>query len=70
MNANLDAYERAAERFNRASENWAKANAARILQAAEDEYDAASADLARYETSPGLPLPEFRPGYHEHNQER
>jgi acyl-CoA hydrolase len=55
-------YEQACERFNIASANYpkAKAEAERILREASDEYDAAAANLRRYESQPGIPLPEYR----------
>lgn len=57
-------YEQACERFNRASANYpkAEAEAARILREANDEYDAAQANLRRYESAPGIPLPQYREG--------
>lgn len=62
MNAPANPYEAACERFNRASRNYpaAKAEAARILQAASDEYDAAEANLRQYESEPGIALPQYR----------
>ena len=55
-------YEAAVERFHRAHQNYpeAKAEADRILQEADDEYEAATANLRQYETQPGIPLPEYR----------
>jgi hypothetical protein len=57
-------YEVACLRFNRASENYpkVKAHAGQMLRDAEDEYEAARANLAQYETSPGIPKPEYRNG--------
>jgi hypothetical protein len=64
----LNAYEQAADRFNRISASLPGITDAcqQIIAWAEDECDTAAADLARYETSPGIPLPQYRPGYHEH----
>lgn len=58
----MNAYEEACERFDRASDNWpkAKAEAERIVREADEEYEAAWANLRRYESSPGLPLPQYR----------
>lgn len=44
-----NAYERAADRFSTAAENWRKAriDAVRILQDARQEYDAAAEELRR-----------------------
>jgi hypothetical protein len=55
-------YEQACERYSAACANYpkAKAEADRILREAEDEYDAASANLRQYEISPGIPKPECR----------
>lgn len=57
-------YEAARERFNRAGENYPKIKdeAARMLRDADDEYEAAQANLAQYESSPGIPKPEYRDG--------
>jgi hypothetical protein len=58
----LAEYEAAAERFNRASARIpeARAEAFRLMADAEAEYEAAAADLARYESKPGVPLPQYR----------
>jgi hypothetical protein len=58
----VNEYEAACERFNRASENHpiAMAEAQRIVDAANDEYEAAQANLRQYESSPGIPLPQYR----------
>jgi hypothetical protein len=58
----MNPYEAACERFERASRNYpkAKAEAERILREANDEYDAAEANLRQYESAPGIPLPEYR----------
>lgn len=55
-------YEQACDRFNAASENYpkAKAEAARILREAEEEYEAAEAHLRQYESKPGICKPEYR----------
>jgi hypothetical protein len=60
--ADLAAYERAAERFNRAAEHAPRIRelCRQLADAADAEYDAAAADLARYETKPGVPKPEYR----------
>lgn len=60
--AGPSAYDLAADRYCAAVLAWprAKAEAERIVRAAEAEYEAADADLARYETRRGIPLPEFR----------
>jgi hypothetical protein len=57
-----NAYEQACERFNRANAAYpeAKNEAERILEAAEEEWNAALANLRQYESQPGIPLPEFR----------
>ena len=53
-------YEAACTRFDRANANYprAKAEAERIRQEADEEWEAARANLARFERSPGIPLPE------------
>ena len=58
----VNPYEAACDRFNRASVNYpkAKAEAERIVREAEEEREAAQANLARYEQSPGIPLPQWR----------
>lgn len=53
-----DAYERAVRRYEIARENFPRAK--RVMDAAQDEYDAAYAALAEFESSPGIPLPEYR----------
>ncbi len=55
-------YEHACERFNVAGPAlaMAMAEAERIVREADAEYEAARANLRRYETSPGIPLPECR----------
>ncbi|HEX6519654.1 MAG TPA: hypothetical protein VF070_06500 [Streptosporangiaceae bacterium] len=57
-------YEATCQRFNRAGENCTKVKAQtrQMLRDAEDEYEAARAALALYETSPGIPKPEYRDG--------
>jgi hypothetical protein len=62
MTTNPNPYERAAERFNRISADLPhiKALAQAVIDWADDEYDAASVDLARYESSPGILLPRYR----------
>lgn len=61
-NGPVNAYEAACERFSRASQNYpkAKAESERIIREADEEFDAAQANLRQYETSPGIPLPEYR----------
>ena len=58
----MNPYEAACDRFNRASKNYpkAKAEAARILAEAEAEWEAAQVNLRRYESQPGIPLPQYR----------
>lgn|SRR5487761_935269 len=60
--ATANPYEAACERFNRASANWpkAKAEAEQLLREADDEWNAARANLRQYEQSPGIPLPQYR----------
>lgn len=54
----MNAYEEAAERYAAAREAYKAANLA--LGKAEQELDDAIANLARYESRPGIPLPEYR----------
>lgn len=56
-------YEAACERFEAATRNLpaAKAEASRILREADEEWDAAQVNLRQYESSPGIPLPQYRP---------
>jgi hypothetical protein len=63
-----NAYEAAIDRMEAARRRCLKARrlAERIVREADAEFDAAEDNLVRYETSPGLSLPEYRPGYHEH----
>ena len=58
----MNAYELAGERFNRAGPACLKARreAERIVRDAEAEYAAAEAALTAFESSPGVPLPEYR----------
>lgn len=58
----MNPYEAAVARFDRASVNHRKAHdeADRILREANDEYIAADADLRQYESAPGIPLPQYR----------
>lgn len=53
-----DAYERAVRRYEIARENFPRAK--RVMDAAQDEYDAAYAALAEFEQSPGVRRPEYR----------
>ena len=60
-----DAYEEARERLERANEacreiGVLKRTIERTEALIEAEWAAASRDLSRYETSPGVPLPQFR----------
>jgi len=61
-------YEQACDRFNRASDNYRKAkiDSERIIRDADAEYEAAEANLRRYESSPGIALPEYREGSRVH----
>jgi hypothetical protein len=54
-------YEQAVQRFQAAMDNWRQAKAA--LDAAEQECEQANANLAAHESAPGVPLPQYRPGY-------
>jgi hypothetical protein len=58
----VNPYEAACERFNRISESHAeiKRLAQSVIDWADDEWEAAQANLRQYETSPGIPLPEYR----------
>jgi hypothetical protein len=60
--ADLAAYEAAVERFNRAAEHAPRIRelCRQLADAADAEYDAAAAALARYESFPGVPKPEYR----------
>ena len=55
-------YEAACERFNAAlgACGRARVEADRLLRETEDEFEAARANLRQYETSPGIPLPQYR----------
>jgi hypothetical protein len=61
MSTPANPYEAACERFNRASANYpkAQAEAERILREADEEYEAARANLRQYESQPGIPLPQY-----------
>lgn len=52
-----DAYELACDRYNRACLNYprARAEAERIVRAADAEWEAAQAALSAFERSPGIP---------------
>lgn len=56
-------YRAACDRLEAASRRCQRARreAERIVRDADAEWEAADADLNRYETAPGLPLPELRP---------
>ena len=58
----MNAYEQAVKRFNAAVRNQAiaTAEADAMVRAADDEWEAAQANLAAHESSPGIPLPEYR----------
>jgi hypothetical protein len=60
MSAN--AYEAACARLERADESLraARIEADRIMRKADEERQAAEDNLSRYETSPGIPLPQYR----------
>lgn len=55
-------YELACERFNRISGSIAaiKAQAQSVIDWADQEWGAAQLNLRQYETSPGIPLPQYR----------
>lgn len=57
----MNAYDQACDRMEaaRRSCRHAKREAERIIRAADDEWNAADANLARYERAPGLPLDEY-----------
>lgn len=59
--ARIERYEQACDRFNLASAMYpeAKAEAARILGAAEAELEEAQRCLAMFEKYPGVPRDEF-----------
>lgn len=58
----MDAYQAAADRFDRAAAAYraAKEQAAQLLRDAEAECVAANAALAALESAPGIPLPQYR----------
>jgi hypothetical protein len=55
-------YEAARERLEQADENLCAAlfEADRIMREADEARQSAEADLCRYESSPGIPLPQYR----------
>lgn len=59
----LNPYEAACARFERISRSRSEIikAAKAVIQWADDEYDAAQAELRQYEASPGIPKPEYRP---------
>lgn len=59
----VNPYDMACDRFERISRLAPEIHkqAKAIAQWAEDEYEAATADLRQYERSPGIPRPEYRP---------
>jgi hypothetical protein len=67
----MNPYERAALRFANALSgyNIAKDLAQRMVDAANDEYEAAHADLRQYESQPGIALPEYRSWNYERDHE-
>lgn len=58
----MSPYEQAVKRFSAAVRDHAiaTAEADAMVRAADDEREAAEANLAAHEVSPGVPLPEFR----------
>jgi hypothetical protein len=64
-------YELAMDRMDQARRavRHAKREAERIIRQAEDEWTAADAELTRYETSPGLPLKQYRYGADENDMD-
>ncbi len=61
----MNAYEEARERLERANETHrelraAKAQIERVQILVEAEWAAATRNLRQYETTPGIPLPEYR----------
>src|SRR5580704_11049575 len=58
----MNEYEQAAERFNNAVRNHAiiKAKAEEMIREADEEWENANANLAAHESSPGIPLPQYR----------
>ena len=62
MSAPVNPYEAACGRFERANQNYPviKAYAEMLLREANDEWDAAQANLRQYESQPGIPLPQYR----------
>ena len=67
----MTAYDEACDRMDAARRNCqhAKREAERIIREADEEYDAADANLARYERSPGLPLEQYRYGADENDMD-
>jgi hypothetical protein len=59
--ADIAKYEAASLRYERALRDYPviKAYAERLIEQANLEFEAASADLRQYETEPGIPKPEF-----------
>jgi hypothetical protein len=55
-------YEKACERFERISQNYdaIRKVAQGVIDWANEEYDAAQANLRQYESQPGIPLPQYR----------
>lgn len=56
----MNAYEQAAERYNLASERHGSAETPEQREVTAAEWHAASRALAAMESSPGIPLPEYR----------
>lgn len=54
-------YERACARYNRAEASYraVAAHIGALVNASEAEFEAARAELRQYETSPGIPLPQY-----------
>ena len=64
MSAPVNPYEAARERLELANRNLrlSKTEAHRILTEAEIEWNEADAELRKHETTPGIPLPQYRNG--------
>jgi hypothetical protein len=58
----MNEYEQAVKRFNAAVRNHAiaRADAEAMVAAADDEWEAAEANLRQHESQPGIPLPQYR----------
>jgi hypothetical protein len=62
MSTPASEYEQAVKRFSAAVRDHAiaRTEAEAMVAAADEEWEAAEANLRRYESQPGIPLPEFR----------